>query len=371
MEAGWYRGNQTSRPLPIFRSCACEKCAGVGVFCFTTNRIERRGSDGNYSVTYGDIVKAKERLNGFVHRTPLQLSSTFSQMAGCAVYMKMENMQKTGAFKIRGAFNKTALLSREERSRGIVTASAGNHAQGVASAAAKYGVSATVVMPESAPESKIRATEGYGAKVVLHGRNYDEAYTMAMSIADRQGATFIHAFDDPDVIAGQGTIGLEILEDLPSVGAIVVPVGGGGLIGGIAVAAKSVNPAVRIIGVQPEGAESAYLSWKFGELRSIDNPVSIADGLLVKKPGTLPFALMKRHVDEFVTVSDTDIKRAMRLLLERCKMLVEGAGAASLAALLSGRLSLQGSSVALVISGGNVDLANLTKCWEDSPILYR
>lgn len=315
---------------------------------------------GNYKVTYRDIMEAEYFLAGVVHRTPLQLSHTFSQMTGCSVYLKLENLQKTGAFKIRGAFNKVAHLSPDERLKGIVTASAGNHAQGVALAAQKYEIPATVVMPEGAPEAKIQATEGYGSTVVLSGKNYDESYQKAQQICEEQGATFVHAFDDPQVIAGQGTVGLELMEELPYVDAVIVPVGGGGLISGIAIAAKTVNPQVQIIGVQPDGSNSGFLSWKNGEIEKIDKPASIADGLSVKAPGKLPFQIMRKYVDQFITVSDAEIEHAMYLFLERCKVLVEGAGATTLAALLSLKHALQKQTVALVVSGGNVDISRLT-----------
>lgn len=317
-------------------------------------------------MAYQDIVQAKRRLHGVVHRTPLIASTTFSEMSGSKVLMKLENMQKTGAFKIRGAFNKVAQLPAAERSKGIVTASAGNHAQGVACAAAHFGVAATVVMPLGAPASKARATESYGAKVVRAGNNYDEAYAHAQQLAELQGAAFVHAFDDRDVIAGQGTIGVEIVDERPDVGAIVVPIGGGGLIAGVALAAKAANPAIRIIGVQPELANSAYLSFVAGNRISIPAPASIADGLSVKCPGQLPYAIMKEYVDDIVTVSEADVMMAMRLLLERAKLLVEGAGAVPLAALLGGKLPLHGDTVALIVSGGNVDLSRLVSVAEQT-----
>jgi threonine dehydratase len=280
-------------------------------------------------------------------------------MTGCSVYLKLENLQKTGAFKIRGAYNKVASLTEVERAGGVVTASAGNHAQGVSLVACKYNIPSTVVMPVSAPETKVKATEGYGSRVILEGKNYDESYAKAQQISKQTGATFVHAFNDPWVIAGQGTVGLELLRDRPDLDAIIVPVGGGGLISGIAIAAKAINPHIKVIGVQPEGANSGYLSWKRKKMQSISSPLSIADGLSVKQPGSIPFHMIKDDVDEFVTVTDQQIQEAIFLLLERSKMLVEGAGAASLAALLSGKLTLQQKKVALVVSGGNVDVAKL------------
>jgi threonine dehydratase len=329
--------------------------------------LKRSGSDGDYAVTYADIVRAKYRLQGKIHRTPLSLSRTFSEMAKCSVYMKLENLQKTGAFKVRGALNRIAQLDNAARARGVITASAGNHAQGVALAAREAGIASTIVMPAGAPEAKIMATQSYGSRVVLHGGNYDEAYEKACEIAAHTGSEFIHAFDDPHVIAGQGTIGIELLEDMPQLDAVLVPVGGGGLIAGIALAVKTVRPETMIIGVQPETANSGFLSWKHGSMQTIDRPASIADGLSVRKPGHLPLELMNAYVDDFVTVSEHEIRRAMFYCLERSKLLVEGAGAAALAALLSGRLDVSGKRVALIVSGGNVDVSRLADLYRPAP----
>lgn len=304
-------------------------------------------------------MRAKYKLGDHIHRTPLTLSKTLSEMTGSTVYLKLENLQKTGAFKVRGAWNRIAHLSEAERRRGVITASAGNHAQGVAMAAAQAGIASTIVMPIGAQEAKIAATRSYGSSVVLHGQNYDEAYEHAVQLADKSGAVFVHAFNDPYIIAGQGTIGIEIMDDLPGVDAIIVPVGGGGLISGIGLAVKSVRPEISIIGVQPEKADSGFRSWQAGSMQAIEQPKSIADGLCVKKPGALPLGWMKQVVDDFVTVSEQQIRDAMFLLLERNKVLVEGAGAAAVAAMLTGSLNLRGKRVALVVSGGNVDFAKL------------
>lgn len=301
-------------------------------------------------------MQAKIRLNGHVHRTPLVHSQTFSRLTCCELYLKLENLQRTGAFKVRGAMNKIASLSPAERAAGVVTASAGNHAQGVALAAAQAGIPSIVVMPTGAPKAKQAATEGYGSQVVAYGANYDEAYEYACRLAEERRATLIHAFDDRHVIAGQGTIGVELLDDLPDVDAIVVPVGGGGLIAGIALVVKTVRPEVRIIGVQPASASSGHDSWSRRSVCPVEKPVSIADGLLVKRPGELPLELMIRFVDDFALVSEEEIASAMYALLERAKLLVEGAGAAALAAVLHRPLGLQGKRVAVVLSGGNVDL---------------
>jgi threonine dehydratase len=314
-------------------------------------------------------MQAKYKLEGHIHRTPLTLSKTLSDMTGSMVYVKLENLQKTGAFKVRGAWNRIASMSETERCRGVITASAGNHAQGVAMAASQAGIASTIVMPLGAQETKIAATQSYGSTVVLYGQNYDEAYEHALHLADRSGAVFIHAFNDPYVISGQGTIGIEILDELPTVDAIIVPVGGGGLISGVGLAVKSVRPETAIIGVQPETADSGFRSWQTGMMQEIDQPRSIADGLAVKKPGAIPLEWMKQVVDDFVTVSERQIRDAMFLLLQRNKLLVEGAGAAALAALLKGNLNLQGKRVALVVSGGNVDFFKLAELYADRSLM--
>ncbi|WP_409346920.1 threonine ammonia-lyase [Paenibacillus sp. MBLB4367] len=294
-----------------------------------------------------------------MHQTPLQHSTTFSAMTGTEIYMKLESLQKTGAFKLRGAYNKIALLPEAERRLGVVTASAGNHAQGVACAASAFGVPATVFMPVSAPQSKRLATENYGSQVMLVGSNYDEAYAAARSYAKETGAAFVHAFDDPDVIAGQGTIGLDIMDELPDAETIVVPIGGGGLISGVALAAKTINPSIRIIGVQPEKSNAMALSYHNKQLIPIESPASIADGLNVKRPGNIPFSMIRRLVDEVVTVPEEAIMHAMLLYLERAKQLVEGAGAVSLAAILGGFVDVRGKRTVAIVSGGNVDLTRI------------
>lgn len=285
-------------------------------------------------------------------------------MSGCSLYLKLENFQKTGAFKVRGAYNKIAHLKQTERTYGVVTASAGNHAQGVALAAQLLGVPAVVVVPETAPESKIAATKAYGAEVVVYGENYDASYEKARALAVHRKCTFVHAFDDPFVIAGQGTIALEILESLVDLDALIVPVGGGGLISGVALAAKTLKPSIQIIGVQPFMSNALATSFELGRRVSISRPQSIADGLCVKQPGHLTFSMISKWVDQFIAVSEQEIKTAMQILLERTKILVEGAGAAAVAAALSGKvltsLKKYGKvaakpKVAVIVSGGNVD----------------
>jgi len=304
-----------------------------------------------------DIQIARENLEGIIHKTNLDHSTTFSRMTGTQVYIKTENLQKTGSFKIRGAYNKIASLSAGERKRGVIAASAGNHAQGVAFAATKAGIKSTIVMPEGAPISKVLATRNYGAEVILHGQVYDDAYNKAKEIQASTGATYVHAFDDPAVIAGQGTIGLEILDDSPETEAIIVPIGGGGLAAGVAVAAKAINPKIKVIGVEAAGAACYKNSKEAGKLCSLTTASTIADGIAVKCPGDLTFELLEKYLDDVVTVDDEEIASTILLLLERAKLIVEGAGAVSLAALLYHKIPLTGlGKVAAVLSGGNIDV---------------
>ncbi|GAW32885.1 threonine ammonia-lyase [Carboxydocella sp. JDF658] len=300
------------------------------------------------------IEQAAVRLQGVAHRTPLDLSTTFSRLSGREVWLKHENLQKTGSFKLRGAYNRILTLSPEDKAKGVIAASAGNHAQGVAYGASAAGIPATIVMPEGAPLSKVSATRSYGARVVLSGISYDEAYQKAKEIQEQTGATFVHAFDDPEVIAGQGTIGLEILEEIePEV--VVAPIGGGGLVAGLATAIKGRNPRIKVIGIQAAGAPAMYLSKRAGSWQEIIQVDTIADGIAVKKPGQLTFQIINDLVDEIVTVTDEEIAQAILMLLERGKTIVEGAGAVGVAALLAGKLPFSGRT-AIVLSGGNIDV---------------
>lgn len=306
-------------------------------------------------ITLVDVQEAHAAMQGVVHHTPLDRSATFSEMVGAEVFLKLENMQKTGSFKIRGAYNKIRLLSDDEKARGVIAASAGNHAQGVAFAATRANTKATIVMPEVAPLAKIMATRGYGAEVVLSGTVYDDAYNKAREIQSKGGQTFIHAFNDWGVIAGQGTIGLEILEDLCDVSAIVVPIGGGGLIAGIAAAVKEKAPHVKIYGVQAQGAPAMYMSKREHVVRTTPDAVTMADGIAVKVPGDLTFSVIDKYVDDIVVVDDELIAGTILMLLERSKLMVEGAGAVGLAAILNNKLPLKGKVVS-VVSGGNIDV---------------
>ncbi|MDD4168992.1 MAG: threonine ammonia-lyase [Desulfotomaculaceae bacterium] len=311
-------------------------------------------------LTLEKVFQARECLAGVARHTPLNYSTTFSEMTGQAVYLKLENMQKTGSFKIRGAYNKVMNLSDRDRSRGVIAASAGNHAQGVAYAASKASTRCTVVMPNGAPLSKLMATKGYGAEVILAGSGYDEAYQLASVLQRKSGAAFIHSFEDPDVIAGQGTIAMELLNDLPDVDTVLVPVGGGGLLAGISFVLKNIKPAVRVIGVQAEGAPAMYLSYRKGCLHEIKGTGTFADGIAVSKPGEATFNLLCNYVDDIVTVDDEEIAGAILMLLERAKIVVEGAGAVALAALIYNKTSLKNAKVAVVLSGGNIDVSILS-----------
>ncbi|MCU4926627.1 threonine ammonia-lyase [Halobacteria archaeon AArc-dxtr1] len=308
-----------------------------------------------------DVLAARPRVQETSRHTPCDRSHTFSEMTGAEIFLKLENFQRTGAFKIRGATNRIATLSDAQQDAGIVTASAGNHAQGVALAATRAGVDATIVMPEDAPIAKVKATRGYGAEVVLSGIDYDEAAARAHEIEREEGRTYLHAFDDPDVMAGQGTIGLEILEDCPDVETVVVPIGGGGLISGIATAIKGAHPEVRVVGVQAEGAASAAAAVEAGERVVLDGVDTIADGIATRSVGERTLPIIRERVDEIVTVSDPEIAVTITHLLERSKTLVEGAGAVALAAVLFERFEYdEGEVIVPALCGGNIDLNTLT-----------
>ncbi|MFI5398071.1 MAG: threonine ammonia-lyase [Candidatus Binatia bacterium] len=307
-------------------------------------------------IAIDEIRAARRRAADVVKTTPLDISTTFSALCGKQIYLKLENLQKTGSFKVRGALNKIQLLDAAARARGVITASAGNHAQGVAYAARMAGVTATVVMPETASFSKVEATVGYGAKVVLAGRDYGEAYEHALALAADQHATFVHAFDDHDVIAGQGTLGLELLEQLPDVDTVVVPVGGGGLLAGIISALRGAGCQARIVAVQAAGASSLKPSLDSGAPVHLPHVDTIADGLATRTIGAEPFAIIRPALDLAVEVTDAEIAAAVLLLLERAKTVVEGAGAVGVSACLAGRLPSTASTVAVIISGGNIDM---------------
>ncbi|MCF8010121.1 MAG: threonine ammonia-lyase [Clostridiales bacterium] len=300
--------------------------------------------------------QAADMLSGIVHRTPLDYSSTFSQLTGSNVYLKLENLQKTGSFKVRGAYNALANLSSEEKQNGVIAASAGNHAQGVAWTASRLGMEATIVMPENAPLSKIMATSAYGAQVLQAEGGYDEAYSRAVSMQKEKGTVYIHSFDDYNIMAGQGTIGLEVLNQLPDADIVLIPVGGGGLISGIAGVIKQLKPGVKVVGVQAKSASAMQESKATQKLKESAVKSTIADGIAVGKPGKKTFDIISNYVDDIVTVDEEDITHSILLLLERSKIVVEGAGAVGLAALLQKKVDFPGKNVVAIISGGNIDM---------------
>ncbi len=277
------------------------------------------------------------------------------------IYLKTENLQNTGSFKLRGAYYKISQLTDEEKSRGVIACSAGNHAQGVALAATKNGIKSIICLPEGAPISKVEATKGYGAEVCMVKGVYDDAYQKALELRDQYGYTFVHPFDDEDVIAGQGTIALEILEQMPDVDAIVVPIGGGGLISGIAFTVKQLKSKVKVYGVQAEGAASMYESIKRGERITLDGVNTVADGIAVKQPGELTFDLCSKYVDDIFTVTEDEIAAAILTLMERKKLVAEGAGAVAVAATMANKLPFKGKKVVCIVSGGNIDVNKLSR----------
>ncbi len=315
-------------------------------------------------VNLESIEEARVRIGNAIHLSPCQLSHHLSERTGLEIYLKLENLQRTGAFKERGALNKLLTLSEEERRRGVIAASAGNHAQGVAFHASRLGIRAQIVMPQATPLVKVVATRAFGAEVILHGANYDEACDEALRRCRELELTFIHPFDDPLVIAGQGTIGLELLEQVSNLEAVVVPIGGGGLIGGIACALKAKNPRIRVVGVEPEKLPSMLRAREAGAPITIGAQATIADGIAVRRVGEHTLPLVMRYVDEIVTVDDEEIASAILMLLEHEKTLAEGAGAAALASLLQAKTSLRHERTAVLVCGGNIDVTLLARIIE-------
>jgi threonine dehydratase len=319
-------------------------------------------------VTLSHIQSALVRVRKSIHISPCTRSETFSELTGNSIYLKLENRQRTGAYKERGALNKLLSLTAEERSQGVIAASAGNHAQAVAYHASNLGIRARIVMPLATPLIKVSATRGYGGDVVLHGGNYDEAYEEAMRLSAQDHLTFVHAFDDEAVIAGQGTLGLELLEQHPDLEAIIVPIGGGGLIGGLGCALKETNPRIQVIGVQPARLPSVKVALSEGKPVTLPSAVTIADGIAVRRVGERTLPLIQKYVDDIVTVEEEEIANAVLLLLEREKILAEGAGAAALAALVNRRVPMirekTGKKVVAVVSGGNIDVTLLARIIE-------
>jgi threonine dehydratase len=309
------------------------------------------------AVSFDDVVTAAGRIKGVAHRTPTLTSRTLDARVGARVFLKCENLQRMGAFKFRGAYNRLAQLDAEQRARGVVAYSSGNHAQGVALAAQLLGIPATIVMPKDAPESKLAATRGYGAEVVLYERSEENRAVIAQAICDERGATLVPPYDDACIVAGAGTAALELLQDAGNLDAIVVPVGGGGLFSGSALAAHGIDPGIAVWGVEPEAGDDVKRSFESGSRVLIDVPKTIADGLQTQSPGDITFAIIREHAAGVVTVTDEQMIEAMRFLFERLKIVAEPSGAAAVAALLAAKIDVSGKRVGAVISGGNVDRA--------------
>lgn len=308
-----------------------------------------------------NIKDAYKRIKKVVHKTPFSNAPILSEMSGYNVYLKKENLQRTGAFKLRGAFNCIALMVENRNSKGVVAASAGNHAQGVAFSAKHFGINATIIMPESTPLTKIEGVKGFGAKVILKGNNYDEAYSYATKYAEERSLEFVHPFTDMDVMAGQGTVAIEMLDEINNLDAIIVPIGGGGLISGVATAVKAINPKCKVIGVSAEGAPAMALSYK--EQKAIDskNVRTIADGIAVRDTSPITLEYILKYVDEVQMVGEDEIANAILFLLEKQKVLVEGAGAVGVALLMHNKLNLpKGSRIGIILSGGNIDVTMLS-----------
>lgn len=310
-------------------------------------------------LTIDKVHAAAEKLNEVIRKTDMLHAPSLNEDAN--IYLKAENLQVTGSFKVRGAYYKICSLGDEEKSKGVIACSAGNHAQGVALAATHCGIKSLICLPDGAPISKVEATRGYGAEVCLVPGVYDDAYNKACELRDSLGMTFIHPFNDEDVIAGQGTIGLEILEQLSGVDAIFVPIGGGGLAAGVAFAVKTLKPSVKVYGVQASGAPSMYNSIKDGKIERLEKVSTIADGIAVKEPGDITFELIQKYVDEIVTVTDDEISTAILTLIEKHKMIAEGAGAVSVAAAMFNKVDIKGKKVCCLVSGGNIDVTILSR----------
>ncbi len=310
-------------------------------------------------LTLDNVYKAKYALKDVAIQTDVLYAPKLKK--GVELYLKTENLQITGSFKVRGAYYKMSTLTNEEKARGVVACSAGNHAQGVALAAQKNGIKSVICLPDGAPISKVEATRSYGAEICLVEGVYDDAYNKALELRDNEGYTFIHPFDDPDVIAGQGTIALELAEQLPDLDAVIVPIGGGGLISGVAYTIKALNPNVKVYGVQASGAPSMLNSINDSHIERLDSVFTIADGIAVKEPGTLTYEICSKYVDEIVTVNDDEIAAAILALMEQHKLVTEGAGAVAVAAAMFGKVNLEGKKAVCLLSGGNIDVTILSR----------
>jgi len=313
-------------------------------------------------LTLDKIFQASVVLKDIVRSTSIVSTSGITD--NCELFLKPENLQYTGSFKLRGSGYKIAMLSDEEKAKGVIACSAGNHAQGVALAASKCGIKSLICLPDSAPISKVEATKGYGAEVCLVNGCYDDAYKRALELKDEKGYTFVHPFDDEDVIAGQGTVGLEIVNEFADVDAVIVPIGGGGLISGVAYAIKALKPSIKVYGVQAQGAPSMYNSVKHGNIECLKSVSTIADGIAVKQPGEHTYELIKEYVDDIALVTDDEISSAILTLIEKQKMIAEGAGAVSVAAAMFNKFPIQGKKVVSLVSGGNIDVSILSRVIE-------
>lgn len=316
-------------------------------------------NENSSKLTLDNVYKASYVLKNVIRQTDVLYAPKIKP--GCEIYLKTENLQVTGSFKVRGAYYKMSQLTDEEKAKGVVACSAGNHAQGVALAAQKSGIKAVICLPDGAPISKVEATRSYGAEICLVNGVYDDAYNKALELRDKEGYTFIHPFDDPDVIAGQGTIALELATQVPDLDAVIVPIGGGGLISGIAYAIKSLNPNVKVYGVQASGAPSMLNSIHDAHIETLESVFTIADGIAVKKPGSLTYNICSQYVDDIVTVTDDEISAAILALMEQHKLVTEGAGAVSVAAAMFGKVDLEGKKTVCLLSGGNIDVTILSR----------
>jgi len=312
-------------------------------------------------LTFNDILQARERLSGVAHRTPVLTSQQFNELAGCQVFFKAENLQRVGAFKFRGAYNKLAALGETGRRNGVLAFSSGNHAQAVALAAKLFNVPAVIVMPQDAPQIKVQATRGYGAEIIFYDRYGESREELGERLCAERGLALVPPFDDELIMAGQGTAALELLEEVPELDALLVPVSGGGLLAGCAVAAKHLRPAIRLFGVEPETGNDTWLSLQRGERVEIAVPKTIADGLQVNAPGKLTFPILQSLIEQILLVSDPEMIATLRYMLERMKVLVEPSGAIGAAALFHHKLDLAGQRVGVILSGGNVDLIKLAQ----------
>ena len=352
----WYRECK----IGFYTRLKAEVAFGTGDFLLLskaeyTLSLQRR----NKMLTLDKVFHAQTVLKSIIRET--NLVRAYGIAPDCQLYLKPENLQITGSFKVRGSAYKIALLSDEEKKKGVIACSAGNHAQGVALAATKNGIKSLICLPDSAPISKVEATKGFGAEVCLVEGCYDDAYQKALELRDKEGYTFVHPFDDENVIAGQGTIALEIFNDLDNIDAIVVPIGGGGLISGVAYTAKQIRPSIKVYGVQVAGAPSMYNSVRDGKIERLDAVHTIADGIAVKQPGENTFAMVKEYVDDIALVSDDEVASAILALIEKQKMIAEGAGAAAVAAVMFNKFPLKGKRVVSIVSGGNIDVTSLSR----------